>query len=168
MQRKDYKVYQWGESQLQNKDLPQIYNNQRLNNVYPFSPIHSFAQMVNALLEPLNKNQKINLQNNTEEILLSIDMKEFDPRDVDITVQGNSVIIKGDSRREEIQERPNYYFTIQRCNRFYQTIPLPAQVKPEKTIARFNNGNLELKMSKGKTTVRSFKPLVEFTDSIDK
>lgn len=153
---------------MQKKDLPQIYHNQWLNNIYPSGPIHSLAQMVNTLLESLNQNQGINLENNSDEILLSLDMKEFDPRDVDITVQGDSVIIKGDSRREEIQERPNYYFALRSCNRFYRTIPLPAQIKPEKTIARFKNGNLELKMLKGKTTVRHFKPLVEFTDSEDK
>lgn len=149
-------------SHLEHKDLPEIYHNKRRNkNINEYIPIFSFTQMVDALLGDTNGNSAINLKDNHDEIVLSLDVEGFDPRDLDVMVHGNSVIIKGDSRQEEIQDRPGYYFAKQSSNTFYRTIPLPEQIKPEKTIARFNDGNLEIRMLKGKTTVRSFKPPVE-------
>ncbi len=153
-----------GVSRLEYKDLPETYDNRWNNKSYNRNPIFSLTKMMDAFMGNLNNNHVINLHDNDEELVLSVDMEGFDPRDLDVTVHGNSVIIKGDSRREEIQDRPGHYFAMQSYNSLYQTIPLPAQIKPEKTIARFDNGNLELTMLKGKTTVRNFKPLIEFSD----
>lgn len=125
----------------------------------------SFPRMLGDLLGGGNRNPVVDLRENGDELILSADISGFDPRDLDITVDGSVVILKGNRRREEIREQPGYYFAARSRHSFYRVIPLPADVKSEKTVARCNNGVLELKMVKGKTFVRSFKPLVVSEDN---
>lgn len=128
-------------------------------------PNFSFPRMLGDLLGGGNRNPVVDLRENGDELILSADISGFDPRDLDITVDGSVVILKGNRRREEIREQPGYYFAVRSRYSFYRAIPLPADVKSEKTVARCNNGVLELKMVKGKTFVRSFKPLMVSADN---
>jgi HSP20 family protein len=102
-------------------------------------------------------NPGIDLQENDDELILSADIPGFEPQDLEITVKGNVVILKGDSQRETLREQPGYYCAARCRHSFYRTIPLPAWVKSEQTVAQCNNGVLELKMIKGKSLVGSFR-----------
>lgn len=144
---------------LENRHLPALFNKHSRGD-----RSFSFSHLLGDLLGASGWNPAINLQENGDELILSADISGFDPRDLDITVNGNVVLLKGDNRQEEIQDKPGYYFAARSRRSFYRTVPLPEGVKSEKTVARCNNGVLELKMIKGKTLVRNFKPLVESGD----
>ena len=126
--------------------------------------IADFSDMLKNLMGTHSWNPAINLRENGNELILSADIPGFDPRDLDIAVNGDTVILKGHSRQEETRDQPGYYFATRSQHSFYQEIPLPERVKSEQTMARYNDGVLELKMMKGKSFVRGYKPLVASGD----
>jgi HSP20 family molecular chaperone IbpA len=139
---------------LENRNLPALLNKHHHSN-----PILSFIQMLEDLLGASCRNSTAALREDGDELILSIDIPGFDPQDLDVTVKNNMVILKGHRQQEELRDQPGYYFAARSRHSFYQTVPLPAGVKPENTVIQCNNGVLELKMCKGRSYVQSFQPL---------
>lgn len=82
------------------------------------------------------------------EIVVKADLPGFEPRDVDVRVYPDSVVLRGEQKREEEVERPGYYYHERRLGSFYRQVRLPAQVIPEDSKASFRNGVLELRLPK--------------------
>lgn len=82
------------------------------------------------------------------EIVISASLPGVKPGDVDITVTGNTLTIKGESKAEEETERGNAYFRERRFGSFRRSIALPADVDAEQAEASFENGVLKLKIPK--------------------
>jgi HSP20 family protein len=142
---------------LGNRDLPAL-----LNKCCHGSRSFSLSHILEDLLGAGSWNPIIDLHENGDELTLSAEIPGFDPKDLDITVKGNVIILKGDTRREEICDQPDHYCATQSYHNFYQTVPLPMGIKPEKTVAHCSNGVLKLKMIKGQSLVKSYKPLEVF------
>ncbi|MGD8400696.1 MAG: Hsp20/alpha crystallin family protein [Bacillota bacterium] len=140
---------------MENRNLPAL-----LNKYCHGDRCFSFLHMLENLLMGANSwNPTIKLQEDGDELILSADIPGFEPQDLDITVRGNIIILQGDTRREEIRDQPGYYCAARSYHSFYRTVPLPVGIKPEQTVIHCNNGELELKMVKGRSLVRSYKPL---------
>ncbi|NLG50642.1 MAG: Hsp20/alpha crystallin family protein, partial [Chloroflexi bacterium] len=70
------------------------------------------------------------------------------PENVDITVTGNTLTIKGEMKVEEETERGNVHFRERRYGSFHRSLMLPTEVNPDKAEATFENGVLKLKLPK--------------------
>lgn len=82
------------------------------------------------------------------EVVLKADLPGFDPKDVEVRVFPDSVVIKAQSQQAEEVERAGYYHRERRSGSIYRQVRLPAQVIPEDARASFRNGLLEVRMSK--------------------
>lgn len=91
---------------------------------------------------------RIELYDQGKELVLKAEVPGVDPKDMDIRVLEDRVIIKGELRRSEEIKEENYY----RCERAYgsfaRTIPLPMSVKPSEAKASYKNGVLTLVLPK--------------------
>lgn len=91
---------------------------------------------------------RIELYDQGKELVLKAEVPGVDPKDVDIRVLEDRVIIKGELRRSEEVKEENYY----RCERAYgtfaRTIPLPVNVKPSEAKASYKKGILTLVLPK--------------------
>jgi HSP20 family protein len=139
---------------LNNKILPDLF--QRLLQDIPLS----LPGILGELLGDGGQTPRIELRENGDEIILSAAIPGFDPRDLEITVLSDTVVLKGDNRREETRDGDDYYFASQSRNCFYQEIPLPERVKCEHTVASCTDGVLEVKMAKGRSFTRGFRPMI--------
>ncbi|RLG69971.1 MAG: Hsp20/alpha crystallin family protein [Candidatus Iainarchaeum archaeon] len=72
-------------------------------------------------------------------------------KDLHINVLPNAVEISAKVTEKEEKEEEGYYFRERSYSQFYRRIPLPAEVIPEKTQAKFENGILELVLEKKET-----------------
>lgn len=82
------------------------------------------------------------------DLLVRAELPGVDKKDLDVTVNENSVTIKAESRREEKQEEGNYFrCEISRAS-FARTVGLPSYVDTEKAKAGFKDGILELTLPK--------------------
>jgi len=70
------------------------------------------------------------------------------PEEVEITITGNTLTIKGETKVEEREEKGNYLRQEVRYGSFQRTMELPTAVQSDKAEAVFDNGMLMLTMPK--------------------
>jgi len=91
---------------------------------------------------------RIDLYDQGKELVLKAEVPGVDPKDIDIRVLEDSVVIRGEVRRDEEVKDENYY----RCERSYgsfaRSIPLPVSIKPSEAKASYKNGVLTLILPK--------------------
>lgn len=70
------------------------------------------------------------------------------PEDIDITITGDVLTIKGETKTEEKVEKANYIRQERRYGAFQRSVQLPASVLTDKAQATFENGVLTLTIPK--------------------
>ncbi len=75
-------------------------------------------------------------------------MPGIDPDDLDITVTKNTLVIKGEMRKEEETEEERYHLRERRYGRFARSITLPTSVDADHIEANYENGVLILYLPK--------------------
>ena len=68
--------------------------------------------------------------------------------DIDISIVGDTLTIKGETKAEEEVNQENYIRRERRYGAFCRTVPLPLPVVPDKADAEFENGVLTLTLPK--------------------
>lgn len=91
---------------------------------------------------------RVDVIDRDNEIIVKAELPGVNKKDVDISMTEDSVIIKGSTRREEKEEKGNYYRTEISRGEFMRTIALPAAVDSAKAKASFKDGMLELVLPK--------------------
>lgn len=100
------------------------------------------------------------------ELVLRAELPGVDPKDVDVTVTEDSVILKGELRHEDRVNRDGYYHSERRYGTFARQVALPAEVRPEAARADFRNGILEVTIPKTEEArARSFKVPIKRADA---
>lgn len=144
---------------MDNRNLPGPYN-------HDFWGDHFFNQLAPRAFHDFfrtgNPGPSVDLRETDNTLVLHADLPGLNPDDLDITVDENMVILKGETKRDETREERGYHLTERRYGSFYRTVPLPTAVKSEQAVARYQNGVLELTMPKIETAARKgFKPRIE-------
>ena len=70
------------------------------------------------------------------------------PEDIDISVVGDTLTIKGETKSEEQVEEGSYIRKERRFGSYQRTLSLPASVTSDKAKAEFENGVLTLTLPK--------------------
>jgi HSP20 family protein len=70
------------------------------------------------------------------------------PEDVQITIHGDTLTIRGQSAANEERKEQNWIIREQRSGTFHRMVTLPAPVNPDGAEARFQDGILELTLPK--------------------
>jgi HSP20 family protein len=70
------------------------------------------------------------------------------PEDIDISVTGNLLTIKGETKSEETVEEANYVRQERRYGSFQRSLQIPGSVVPDKAEASFEDGVLTLTIPK--------------------
>jgi HSP20 family protein len=70
------------------------------------------------------------------------------PEDIDITITGDTLTIKGETKVEEKVEKANYIRQERRYGAFSRSLTLPTTVVAEQAKAEFENGVLTLTLPK--------------------
>lgn len=91
---------------------------------------------------------KVDVIDRADEILVRAELPGVDKKDVDISLANNTVTIKASSKREEKEEKGDYYRCEISQGAFSRTLALPADVDADKAKANFRDGMLELVLPK--------------------
>ena len=81
-------------------------------------------------------------------IVLKAAVPGLKPDDIDVTITGEVLTIKGEYKQEEKTERRNYIHQERRYGSFSRTLTLPAAIDANNVSATFENGILTLEMPK--------------------
>lgn len=74
------------------------------------------------------------------------DLPGIDPKDVDVSIAGNLLTIKGERKAEWEKKKEGYMFHEAAYGSFERTLTLPEGVKSDQVHATYKNGVLELTM----------------------
>ena len=77
---------------------------------------------------------------------VSVELPGMEQRDVEVSLTGDSLTIKGEKRIETQEEKRGYYVSERSYGSVYRTIPLPPGVDADKAEATFKNGVLTVRL----------------------
>lgn len=83
-----------------------------------------------------------------KEVVVKASLPGVKPEDVDISITGDTLTIKGETRVEEEVKREDYIYQEQRYGAFNRSVVLPAGLKADDAEANFDNGVLTLTIPK--------------------
>lgn len=83
-----------------------------------------------------------------EDIVIKAAVPGVKPEDIDISITGDTLTIKGEYKEEEKVEKEDYYRRERHVGAFSRAIELPLEVNAEKASAEFADGVLTLTLPK--------------------
>jgi len=81
---------------------------------------------------------------------IDLELPGVDPDDIDVSVDGNSLVVKGEKRSARTEEGRSYYFTERTYGAFQRTFRLPADADTDHVAADAKNGVLLIRIPKKK------------------
>jgi HSP20 family protein len=83
-----------------------------------------------------------------DEIVLTAALPGIKPEDVDITITGQTLSIRGELKADEKVERDQYLYRERRFGSFHRQLQLPVRVQGDAAVATFEDGVLTLTIPK--------------------
>ncbi len=83
-----------------------------------------------------------------DSVIVKAELPGVEPKDVDISVSGNTLTIKGQKKEEKEEKGKSYYRVERSYGSFCRTINLPDGVVADKAKADYKDGVLEIKLPK--------------------
>lgn len=90
----------------------------------------------------------VNVLEKKNDIVVTADLPGMTENDIEVTVLGDTLSIKGEKKREEKKEDGDYHMYERTYGAFHRRIPLPNSVESDKAKASFRNGVLEVRIPK--------------------
>lgn len=90
----------------------------------------------------------LDMYQTANDVVVKAALPGVQPEQVDITISGDLLTIKGETRVEEEIKREDYFRQERRYGAFSRSVTLPGSLKSEKAEASFENGILTLTIPK--------------------
>lgn len=90
----------------------------------------------------------LDLSETADKVTVKAEIPGMDPKEIDISIQGDTLIIKGEKKEEKEEKGKNYYRMERRYGSFSRVVDLPASVDTNRVTAECKNGVLEITMQK--------------------
>ncbi len=85
-----------------------------------------------------------------DEVVVKATIPGVKPEDVDITITGDTLTIKAESKTEEETQKADYIHRERRYGSSTRTVSLPHDIKTDNADASFENGVLSISIPKAK------------------
>jgi len=83
-----------------------------------------------------------------DEIVVKAEVPGLDKADIQVSVNGDLLTIKGEKKKEKETKEEDYYFCERAYGAFSRSLRLPLEVKADKITANLNSGVLEIHLPK--------------------
>ena len=126
----------------------------------PFREMMSLSQAMDRLLEDsfirparlwpeLRAGElPIDMYQTKDEVVLKATLPGVKPEEVDTTITGDTLTIKGEHREEKETKEEDYLYKEHRYGAFSRSVTVPMQIESDKAEAVFENGILTLTIPK--------------------
>jgi len=98
--------------------------------------------------EPWKFSPSVDVSENDKEIHISAELPGLDEKDIDLTLSGNNLIIRGEKRAEKEEKGEQFYRKETSYGVFHRSIPLPTEVEEDKIEATYRKGVLKIVLPK--------------------
>ena len=108
----------------------------------------------------------VDLFETNDEVVVKASLPGVKPEDIEISVTGHALTLKGETNEEHEEKAQNFYRRERRYGTFYRQLTLPSDVDSAKAEATFEHGVLRLSLPKAdaakpKTIKVNAKPAIE-------
>ncbi|MDD5082494.1 MAG: Hsp20/alpha crystallin family protein [Dehalococcoidales bacterium] len=83
-----------------------------------------------------------------DKIVVKAELPGMKQEDIDVSIEGNTLTIKGEKKTEKEVKEDNYYRSEFSYGSFFRSIPIPSSVDPNKIEATYEDGVLEVSLPK--------------------
>jgi len=83
-----------------------------------------------------------------EEVVVRAEVPGLEAKDIDLSISGDSLFIKGEKKEEKEEKKKEYYHRETHYGAFSRSIPLPSTVDVEKVQAECKKGVLKITFGK--------------------
>jgi HSP20 family protein len=90
----------------------------------------------------------IDMHQTANDVIVKVSLPGFKPEEVDISVTGDTLTMKGTHTEEQEVKEENYLYKERRHGTFSRSVLIPVQVKSDKAEAVFEDGILTLTLPK--------------------
>jgi HSP20 family protein len=97
-------------------------------------------------LSGVSASPAIDMYQTKDDVVVKAPLPGLKAEDVDITVTGETLTLRGEFKQENEQKEASYHIREQRYGSFERSILLPTDVKADKAKADFENGVLTITM----------------------
>lgn len=87
-----------------------------------------------------------------DHIMVRADLPGTDAKNIDISLSGNVLTIRGERKDERTEEKENYFFSERQFGSFSRSFTLPSDVREEGIEAEYKDGVLRVTIPKSETT----------------
>jgi HSP20 family protein len=101
----------------------------------------------------------IDISEDAKSYKIAAELPGLDAKDVDVTVAGDMLVLKGEKRHEKEQKDKNYHFSERSYGAFRRSFELPASVERDKISADFAKGILTIMLPKNATAQKEAKKI---------
>lgn len=84
---------------------------------------------------------------------INVELPGVKAEDVDITMQDNNLLVRGEKRSERKETGQSFYFSEREYGTFQRTFRLPPDADGDKIDAQFSDGVLRLRIAKQSPTM---------------
>jgi len=88
----------------------------------------------------------IDMYQTDDEVVVKATLPGLKAEDVDISVTGDTLTLRGEYKQENEQKEARYHIREQRYGSFERSLLLPTDVKADKAVADFENGVLTIRI----------------------
>lgn len=93
-------------------------------------------------------NPALDVHETQDEIVVTASLPGMKPEDVEITITGQTLSLRGELKEDETVEREQYLYRERRFGSFHRQVQLPTRVEGDRAEATFENGLLRLAIPK--------------------
>ncbi len=90
----------------------------------------------------------LDLSETKDKLIVKAELPGVDPKDVDVSLTGNVLTIKGEKKEEKEEKEENYHMIERRYGSFVRSIRLPVEVEEDKIEASYKKGVLKIVLPK--------------------
>ena len=90
----------------------------------------------------------IDMSEDEKAYMISAELPGIDAKDIDVSVSGDMLVLKGEKRQEKEEKDKNYHFSERAYGSFQRAFDLPASVDRDKVAADFSKGVLTITLPK--------------------
>ena len=89
---------------------------------------------------------RVNMVEDKDELVVRLELPGIKREDIDVTVDGRTLLIKGEKKVPEFSKDAKYYTCEHYFGTFSRSLGLPFDVKSDKVVTRFEDGVLEIRL----------------------
>jgi HSP20 family protein len=93
----------------------------------------------------------LDLSENDKEIVVKAELPGLDAKDVELTVQDDALLIRGEKKREHTEEQEDFHRMELSWGGFFCRVPLPVRCEADKVEAGFDKGVLTVTCPKNES-----------------